>query len=96
MNYSEFTISASHPCLVGHFPGNPIVPAVVVLERVIEAVAAEHVGTVAGIRRCKFISPLRAEQLCTVEWALQDQGVKFECSSATGIVVRGVLQVDHG
>ena len=30
-------IAADHPSLAGHFPGNPIVPGVVILEEVVRA-----------------------------------------------------------
>ena len=34
----EFVIDPGHPCLPGHFPGRPVVPGVVVLDRVVEAI----------------------------------------------------------
>lgn len=34
----QFTIDPDHPSLAGHFPGRPIVPGVVLLERVLEAI----------------------------------------------------------
>ena len=38
----RFTIDPDHPCLPGHFPGRPVVPGVVVLDRVVEALEATH------------------------------------------------------
>jgi len=32
------TIRRDHPSLPGHFPGNPVVPGVVILEEVLEAI----------------------------------------------------------
>ena len=40
----QFSIPADHPSLPGHFPGQPIVPGVVVLERVLEAVLTSRVA----------------------------------------------------
>ena len=55
----QFTISADHPSLPGHFPGKPIVPGVVLLERVIEAIEALH-GPLPPLRlpQVKFMQPL--------------------------------------
>jgi len=64
----QFSIPPDHPSLPGHFPGRPIVPGVVLLERVLEAVAA-HGGPDAGWRlpQVKFVRPLLPGQTATVE-----------------------------
>lgn len=63
-----FTVAADHPCLPGHFPGHPLVPGVVLLERAIEAVQAAH-GPLSGLRlpQVKFLLPLLPQQEATVE-----------------------------
>lgn len=57
-------IPADHPALLGHFPGNPVVPGVVLLELVQRQAAA-----LAGFRdgptcwqRIKFQRPVRPEE----------------------------------
>lgn len=64
----SFAISADHPCLPGHFPGRPLVPGVVLLERVVEAVEAAH-GPLAGLRlpQVKFLQPLLPGEEARVE-----------------------------
>lgn len=96
MSRGVFTIPLSHPCLSGHFPDNPIVPGVVVLERVIEAVADDSGARVLGIRRSKFVRPLRPGRECTVEWRPQAGTVRFVCSDSDGVLARGVLRVADG
>ena len=64
----HFTIPADHPALPGHFPGQPIVPGVVLLDRVIEAIEAGH-GPLPPLRlpQVKFLHPLlpgQAAQVC--------------------------------
>jgi 3-hydroxyacyl-[acyl-carrier-protein] dehydratase len=55
----QFSIPANHPSLPGHFPGRPIVPGVLVLERVLEAIEADH-GPLGALRlpQVKFAQPL--------------------------------------
>lgn len=64
----QFSIAPAHPCLPGHFPGQPIVPGVVVLQRVIEAIEASH-GPLPPLRlpQVKFLQPLLPGQLATVQ-----------------------------
>jgi 3-hydroxyacyl-[acyl-carrier-protein] dehydratase len=64
----EFSIPADHPCLPGHFPGQPIVPGVVVLDRVLAAIEAQH-GALGPLRmpQVKFLQPLLPEQTARIE-----------------------------
>jgi 3-hydroxymyristoyl/3-hydroxydecanoyl-(acyl carrier protein) dehydratase len=64
----EFVVEPSHPSLPGHFPGDPIVPGVVLLDRVVEAVEAVH-GPLARLRlpQVKFLQPLRPGEPARVE-----------------------------
>ncbi|WP_018860622.1 MULTISPECIES: hypothetical protein [unclassified Thioalkalivibrio] len=51
-------IPDSHPSLPGHFPDQPVVPGVVILDTV-DAVARESgLGSVAALPRVKFLAPL--------------------------------------
>jgi 3-hydroxymyristoyl/3-hydroxydecanoyl-(acyl carrier protein) dehydratase len=57
---TEAVIDPAHPALAGHFPGNPIVPAVVLLERVAEAIgnAFGPQARLVRLASVKFLSPL--------------------------------------
>lgn len=67
MSDAAFRVPASHPCLPGHFPGNPLVPGVVLLDRVVAAIEAAH-GPVGALRlpQVKFVQPLRPDEAATV------------------------------
>ncbi|MBS7458748.1 hypothetical protein [Coralloluteibacterium stylophorae] len=63
-----FRIAADHAALPGHFPGRPVVPGVLVLERVIEAAEA-HAGLLPGALRLpqvKFLAPLLPDEAATI------------------------------
>ena len=59
---SEACVPADHPCFAGHFPGHPIVPGVLLLELVLEALR-EHCGALSMTRisEVKFLAPLPPE-----------------------------------
>ncbi len=63
----DFVVDAAHPCLAGHFPGNPVVPGVVVLDHVVAAVEAAH-GATGALRmpQVKFLQPLLPGEVATV------------------------------
>jgi 3-hydroxymyristoyl/3-hydroxydecanoyl-(acyl carrier protein) dehydratase len=72
----QFTIPADHPSLAGHFPGRPIVPGVILLDRVVDAIEAIH-GALPPLRlpQVKFIKPLLPGQVASVE--LQGQAPRW-------------------
>ena len=55
----QFSIPHDHASLPGHFPGRPIVPGVVLLERVLEAIELTH-APLGALRmpQVKFMQPL--------------------------------------
>ena len=72
----QFVIPVDHPSMAGHFPGRPIVPGVVLLDRVVDAIEAEQ-GALPPLRlpQVKFLKPLLPGQLASVE--LQGQAPRW-------------------
>jgi 3-hydroxymyristoyl/3-hydroxydecanoyl-(acyl carrier protein) dehydratase len=88
---TAFTIGPDHPALPGHFPGRPIVPGVVLLDRVIAA-ARDHfgLGSAIALPRVKFAAPVLPGQ--RVDVALTRPGamrVAFTCSVEGRVVAAG-------
>lgn len=92
MDYS-FTISTTHPSLKGHFPDNPVVPGVVILDEVIAIIKKiKPTLTIISIPMVKFTHPLLAEQCVTVEIKEKNEtAISFNCSHNEIKLVTGQL-----
>ncbi len=77
----ERTVPTSHPSLPGHFPGNAVVPGVVILDEVLQALEQWRPGSqVDAIPSVRFVAPLAAAQVFTVRFAVHDeQRIGFVC-----------------
>jgi 3-hydroxymyristoyl/3-hydroxydecanoyl-(acyl carrier protein) dehydratase len=91
---ARIVIDAGEPFFAGHFPGDPLVPGVVILERVIEEIVRR-----AGARRwprrfdaVKFLSPLRPGAVLTIELdTIDTASVHFRCRSGKTVVAAGTV-----
>ncbi|MGE8231757.1 MAG: hypothetical protein ACN6OR_00145 [Stenotrophomonas sp.] len=94
----QFSIPSDHPCLPGHFPGRPLVPGVVVLEQVLQAVAIEQGQAVGALRlpQVKFMAPLLPDQQARVELEGQAPRWKFRVLREDQLLVRGELVLVEG
>lgn len=90
---SDLRVESTHPALAGHFPGHPVVPGVVLLERVAAAWKAAR-GARVGKLEAKFMQPLLPRQDASIE--LQEDGARarFSVTRADGVVLaRGTLEI---
>lgn len=94
MDYS-FTIPVTHPSLEGHFPNNPIVPGVVILDEVLTIIKMiKPQFTVHAMPMVKFLQPLLAEQKVFVEIKEKTQtSLSFICSHNETKLVTGQLNL---
>ena len=87
---SIMRIPSDHPSLSGHFPGNPIVPGVVILDKVIR-VAQQRDNRVTGVAWAKFKAPLLPETTFRVELSPCDDGLDFRVVTDDQSVACGAL-----
>jgi len=90
----ELTIPADHPAFAGHFPGNPIVPGVVLLDEAVFAIGAAMGASDAPftLTQVKFRQILRPGEPVTLRFeAAGDRRVRFEFESRGRGVASGTL-----
>lgn len=85
-------VEPSHPCLPGHFPDHPLVPGVVLLEKVADALRDWRGQRVARIAEAKFVAPLLPGE--TAELTLSESGtrVRFEIRRDEDLLARGQIE----
>ena len=91
----SWRVPADHPAFAGHFPGQPIVPGVVLLDRVMQLAQEALGGLVAGwqVTQVKFLSPCGPDDL--LQFALRDGargGLAFSVRCGEREVAAGQLQ----
>ena len=86
-------IPAKHPALTGHFPGNPIVPGVVILDKVICATEA-WLGDgfhVHGLSHAKFLAPLKPDEAARIYLVLRGPLLEFGVYREAATIAKGVF-----
>lgn len=97
-HFATFRVPVHHPALAGHFPGNPIVPAVVVLDAVISA-AEDCLGTqvhVHGMPQAKFLAPLLPDETARIELAVDGPLLVFGVYRGDATIAKGTLSITAG
>jgi len=82
---SAVSFPADHPALAGHFPGNPVVPGVVILEAVREAALGVYAMKV------KFLALLRPDQEIRIDITMDAGVVTFRCLRGTDTIAAGEM-----
>jgi 3-hydroxymyristoyl/3-hydroxydecanoyl-(acyl carrier protein) dehydratase len=80
-------ISADHAALPGHFPGHPVVPAVVILNRVRKALATwQKALSITRISRAKFVAVLSPDENFKITLSSADlKKFSFVCRKENGV-----------
>jgi 3-hydroxyacyl-[acyl-carrier-protein] dehydratase len=94
MSVSAFSLPAEHPCLPGHFPGRPLVPGVVLLDAVFQAVTAAGHGNVLRLRHAKFRAPVGPGVTMDIELQVTAPGrIAFRCHRDSVLALSGEVDV---
>ena len=87
-------IAADHPSLAGHFPGRPIVPGVVLLDHVLQAIQQHQRCALRAMPVVKFLQPVLPDDSVDVEISVSrsDGGelrASFRGTRASTLVLEG-------
>jgi 3-hydroxyacyl-[acyl-carrier-protein] dehydratase len=82
-------ISSAHPALPGHFPGHPIVPGVVLLDRIAAALERAGDGHLARIGAVKFLAPLLPDEDAELHIERDGTRVRFRIDRGDTPILRG-------
>lgn len=73
MPVATIRIPATHPAFAGHFPGRPIVPGVLLLAEVVEAVRAHSLALdPLQVGAVKFVATVGPDAELRIEWDAVD------------------------
>ncbi len=86
-------VSTETDCTDGHFPGDPMVPAVSILLEMVGRAATSvfSLGASRGLRRVKFMAAIRPGDQLRLDLTREDQSVRFQLTREEALVSRGAL-----
>jgi len=84
-----FKIDHRHPALAGHFPGRPIVPAVLILDHILEWLSTEQIE-INTVNHLKFLAPVKPEDEIRVEY--EPEKYHLRAFVAETLILNGTLK----
>ena len=89
MPFVNIDIDANHPVFAGHFPGKPIVPGVMLLDRAQQAIEAASGLRMQGLAMAKFLSAAVPGEALVLEHEATEDAVRFTIRCGERVVASG-------
>jgi 3-hydroxyacyl-[acyl-carrier-protein] dehydratase len=89
------SVSETHPALAGHFPGDPVVPGVVLVDHMLDAIAIRYPDVrISGAHRLKFLRVLRPAESFSVMCTKGPSGrIRVRCVIGEEVVAEGSFEI---
>jgi 3-hydroxyacyl-[acyl-carrier-protein] dehydratase len=96
MTDTALAVAHDHPALPGHFPGQPLVPAVVILDLVMAALQQERPALrFTGVNKLKVVRQLLPDQPFRLECGEpRGDSLRFRCWIGAQLLAEGNLRVE--
>ncbi len=95
MNHTtHWTVPVDHPAFTGHFPGNPILPGVVLLDRALQTIsdACGIAQDTCEIISVKFLSPVVPGDELVIRHSISASGtIRFDIEAGTRKIASGSI-----
>jgi 3-hydroxyacyl-[acyl-carrier-protein] dehydratase len=89
MPFVNIDIDANHPVFAGHFPGKPIVPGVMLLDRAQQAIEQASGLRMQGLAMAKFLSAAVPGDALVLEHDGSEGAVRFTIRCGERVVASG-------
>jgi 3-hydroxyacyl-[acyl-carrier-protein] dehydratase len=88
-------VRADHPTLPGHFPGQPLVPGVILLSHALECAQLyfDNARQIVGIDHAKFLAPLRPNQTAQLTIWRQNKQLHFTIERGATVIAHGAFRL---
>ena len=91
----NLVIPSTHPALDGHFPGQPIVPAALLLDQLCECLQETTGYRFRQAKQIRFLRPIKPNQLIVIKCEVKNSDdYRFQCSVEGDLVVKGLLSTE--
>lgn len=89
-------VRSDHPAIPGHFPDNPVVPGVLILQELIEATSC-WLGSdirVHRLQQAKFLAPLRPGEEAVIDLARTGRSLQFSVRRGAVVIAKGAFWIE--